>query len=546
LNLSVVPLIGNYSNMKQTINHNRITTLFGKSGVKTLLLIVQLLLLFLLLEHSTNRGYTLPLYLATFSCLLTAGFVWTYRKELPDEKMAGSLLESIPEGFLELDRQGNILQLNQRACSLLGNIPAAKTGKHVGLLFPEDAYPQFYKAMQLVVSEGNVQELEVYMAILGAWFSVEMSPGARGITVFFRDITDSKKQASLLQLFESVITRSADSILITSAAPTRHPGPEIVYVNDAFTQMTGYQPEDVIGLTPRILQGPGTSRKELDRIQEALLQWKPVEVELLNYKKNKEEFWVSISIVPVSNEQGWFTHWVSIQRDITARKREEELLIGKNQELKDLSNYLQNIRENEREHIAREVHEELGQLTSALKMDIDWLSIRLKGGEEAIRNRLDTATSTLKIMLSYIQKIAARLRPSILDHFGLTVALEAHCRELQHQNGIECIFESQMDEQDLSEQTKTALYRIAQELLTNVLTHSGASWVRVVLSENEQNIELSVTDNGLGFETSEKRDTLGLVGLRERAHSLKGALIIESKPGLGTSVFATIPKKMHL
>lgn len=219
---------------------------------------------------------------------------------------------------------------------------------------------------------------------------------------------------------------------------------------------------------------------------------------------------------------------------------------GKNQELKNLSHYLQNIRENERELIAREVHEELGQLTTALKMDIDWLSIRLNGGEELIRKRLHNATGTLKIMLTYIHRLAARLRPSILDHFGLTVALEAHCRELQHQNGIECIFESGIDEQGLPEEAKTALFRIAQELLVNVLTHSGADRVRVVLSEKEENILLSVIDNGLGFETSEKRDTLGLVGLRERAHSLKGTLTIDSKPGQGTSVHAAIPKIKHL
>jgi PAS domain S-box-containing protein len=160
---------------------------------------------------------------------------------------------------------------------------------------------------------GKSTELERYMPLQECWLLMQLSPSARGINIFLSDITESKKQSVLLQLFESVITRSADSTLITSTEPIHLPGPQIIYVNEAFTRMTGYQPEEVIGSTPRVLQGPGTNRKYLDRIKVALLQWKPVEVELLNYRKNKEEFWLSISIVPVSNEKGWFTHWISIQ-----------------------------------------------------------------------------------------------------------------------------------------------------------------------------------------------------------------------------------------
>jgi signal transduction histidine kinase len=125
------------------------------------------------------------------------------------------------------------------------------------------------------------------------------------------------------------------------------------------------------------------------------------------------------------------------------------------------------------------------------------------------------------------------------------VALEAHCSEFQRQNGIECIFTSEIDEENLSVQAKTGLFRIAQELLVNVLNHSGASLVKVLLAENGDNIHLRVTDNGRGFVTSEKHDTLGLMGLRERAISLKGILNIDSKPGHGTSVLATIPKKSN-
>lgn len=519
----------------------RIKTISGKKIFWAFLLTAQLLVLLLFLWLNATGMYTLPIYIIVCCALLTVLLQWLYLYP-PAESMDNSLLETIPDGFIQLDRRGKIIHLNRRAYQLLGTGGVVQVNQPIGTLFPKEDFPLFDEALQLVLAGKKVEELTMYLLSQQCWFAVQLTPSARGVNVYFRDITAVKNQASLLQLFESVITKSADSILITSAEPIHQPGPEIVYVNDAFTRMTGYLPEEVIGLTPRILQGPETSRKELDRLKEALTQWKPVEVELVNYKKNKEEFWVSISVVPVCDEKGWFTHWISIQRDITDRKREEALLKGKNQDLKNLSDYLQNMREKERKHIAREIHEELGQLTTVLKMDIDWLSIRLAGGEDAVLKRLGNATSTLAIMLAYIHRIAAKLRPSILDHFGLTVALEAHCSEFQRQNGIECIFTSEINEENLSVQAKTGLFRIAQELLVNVLNHSGASLVKVLLAENGDNIHLRVTDNGRGFETSEKRDTLGLMGLRERAISLKGILNIDSKPGHGTSVLTTIPK----
>ena len=127
-----------------------------------------------------------------------------------------------------------------------------------------------------------------------------------------------------LRLLESVVVNANDAVLITSAEPIDLPGPCIVYCNAAFTRTTGYSAEEMFGQTPRLLQGAGTSRPALDRLRRALRQWKPIEVELLNRRKDGTEFWVELSIVPVANEKGWFTHWVSVQRDISDRKAAEE------------------------------------------------------------------------------------------------------------------------------------------------------------------------------------------------------------------------------
>lgn len=130
-------------------------------------------------------------------------------------------------------------------------------------------------------------------------------------------------QLAKFGLLESVAVFARDAILITEAEPIDPPGPRIIYCNAAFTEATGYSEADVLGQSPRMLQGAETSRASLDLLRQALESWSPVEVELLNYRKDGTTFWVEISIFPVSNKRGWFTHWVSVQRDISERKNAE-------------------------------------------------------------------------------------------------------------------------------------------------------------------------------------------------------------------------------
>lgn len=128
-----------------------------------------------------------------------------------------------------------------------------------------------------------------------------------------------------LRFFESIVTNTNDAVLVTAASPTDAPGPTIRYVNPAFSRMTGYSLDDVLGKTPRILQGPKTSVESQARLHAALSAWKPIEIELLNYRKNGTPFHVELSIVPVADATGWYTHWVSVQRDVTKRTDAELL-----------------------------------------------------------------------------------------------------------------------------------------------------------------------------------------------------------------------------
>jgi diguanylate cyclase (GGDEF)-like protein/PAS domain S-box-containing protein len=137
--------------------------------------------------------------------------------------------------------------------------------------------------------------------------------------------TDNLANIARLRLLESVAVHATDSILITEAEPVDMPGPRILYCNEAFTRTTGYTLEEVLGRTPRILQGPNTDDAARATLRAAFARWQPVTVELTNYRKDGTEFWVELSIVPVANDKGWYTHWISVQRDITERKNAAEL-----------------------------------------------------------------------------------------------------------------------------------------------------------------------------------------------------------------------------
>ncbi len=141
-----------------------------------------------------------------------------------------------------------------------------------------------------------------------------------------RDISERHATEERLRLLESVAVNANDAILITEAEPVDEPGPRILYANEAYSRMSGYSMDEILGQTPRILQGEGTSDEARARIRRALKRWKPIVIDIVNYKKDGTPFWVELSISPVANEKGWFTHWVSIQRDITERRQTHELL----------------------------------------------------------------------------------------------------------------------------------------------------------------------------------------------------------------------------
>ncbi|HMP40227.1 MAG TPA: PAS domain S-box protein [Roseiflexaceae bacterium] len=237
-----------------------------------------------------------------------------------------TILESITDAFFTLDRDWRFTYLNSQAERLLQHSRDALIGTNVWEAFADAVPTQFYTSYYAAVQEQHAVHFEEYYEPLQMWFDVSAYPSEEGLAVYFRDITQRRATETQLRLLETAIARLNDIVMITEAEPLDEPGPRIVFVNNAFERQTGYAPADVIGKSPRFLQGPNTNRAELDRIKAALSTWQPVRAELLNYTKDGREIWLEVDIVPIADATGWFTHWVAVERDITERMVLEEQL----------------------------------------------------------------------------------------------------------------------------------------------------------------------------------------------------------------------------
>lgn len=233
-----------------------------------------------------------------------------------------------------------------------------------------------------------------------------------------------------------------------------------------------------------------------------------------------------------------------------ARQELEQKIIESgqmNEQLRDLSAHLQNIREEERMHIAREMHDELGQLLTGFKMDVSWLNKRLADSNDpALKEKLAEMLTIVDESVAFVRKLAAELRPGILDDLGLIPALEWHSKEFTKRYNIEVVFQSLVKELHTSELVATGLFRMYQESLTNVARHSGASNVTATLQLSHGHIHLSISDNGKGFDMTAygQKKTLGLLGMKERAVMIGGKLDIQSEPGKGTTITITVPSRL--
>jgi signal transduction histidine kinase len=234
---------------------------------------------------------------------------------------------------------------------------------------------------------------------------------------------------------------------------------------------------------------------------------------------------------------------IRLETEIAERRRVEDELRQSREELRRLASHLESVREQERTEIAREIHDELGQALTALKMDVHWVGQRVTDAPPAVSARLTSMSKAVDATVHALRRISSRLRPKLLDDLGLSAAIEWQAREFERHSGIACTIHSEPDDIVVDRPRSTALFRIFQETLTNVARHAGASTVDVVLRDLGSTVQMTVADNGKGIGPAEVNDgrSLGIVGMRERVRSLGGSIEVLGRPGQGTTVRVSIP-----
>ncbi len=212
-----------------------------------------------------------------------------------------------------------------------------------------------------------------------------------------------------------------------------------------------------------------------------------------------------------------------------------------NAQLHKLTAHLHDAREEEQRVLSREVNDEIGQLASAAKMDIDWLALHNKDADPMVSKRIGNASRILQTLINDVRTFASSLRPVMIDELGLNASIRWLCDQFIKNNGTVCTYKEAIDDTQFSLPLRTALFRICQESLENVFAHANATRVEVGLQEIPGGIVLVITDNGIGFNTDEVTEKIGIIEIRERVRSVNGTIEIETGPGKGTVIRVTVP-----
>jgi PAS domain S-box-containing protein len=317
----------------------------------------------------------------------------------------------------------------------------------------------------------------------------------------------------------------------------------VIDCNDTEAKMLGYRKEEIIG-RPIADFLTEESRKTYER-EFATLRGHPalygLERELV--RKDGTTFTASLNVFIELDEKGELIRTKTIGRDITERKRAEEELRRSREELRNLSAHIESAREEERGHIAREIHDELGQILSKLKLDLSWLRKRLPDEQGQLVEKTEKMSALVDTTIQAVQRISSELRPGVLDYLGLAAAVEWQANEFRERTGISCSVVISPDVAVGNQGVATAVFRIFQETLTNVIRHANAARVEVALRKEDNTLMLEVRDNGKGIPEEKVSDhaSFGLMGMRERARFLGGKVSITGVPGKGTTVTVIIP-----
>ena len=496
-----------------------------------------------------------------------------------------SVIAALEEGVILQDATGAILTMNASAERILGlslsrvrgltsESPLWRTIHPDGSDFPGHEHPA------MVTLRTGMSCSHVIMGVNKyddpdklSWISINSQPLVRAeeqtpyaVVTSFVDITERQRDEERLRLLESVAVHANDAILITEAEPINLPGPRIVYANEAFLRTTGYSSEEIMGQTPRILQGPETEREPRDKIRTALEKWKPVQVELLNYRKDGTSFWVELSIVPIANEKGWYTHWVSIQRDITPRRHFEASLRQAKEEAETAQQEAERANRAKSEFLSRMSHELRTPLNAIIGfgqlLEMDELSDEqneqvqhiLTGGQHLL-NLINEVLDMARIEADHLQLSLEPVAINAALHQAVDLVrplaaprnVSLRCADAKQWN-----WHVQADQQRLKQ--------VLLNLLANAIKYNHVSGeVVITCAQREDQLHIAISDTGVGIssenmqrlfvpfdrldaDTSQVQGTgLGLALSKRLVEAMGGSIAVESILGQGSTFSIALP-----
>jgi PAS domain S-box-containing protein len=401
--------------------------------------------------------------------------------------------------------------------------------------------------ISILRKDGEVHDLRVFRKEI-LW------DRERQYQVIYRDITGLRQAEESLResekryrgLFENAVIGVSHAL----------PDGRLVAVNTAYAQMYGYaNAEEMMAEVPHVghLYANPEDRDEVLRVLREEGVMKPREMDVV--RRDGTRFIVLVGAREIRDSNGNLLYYQAEHTDITERKRAEEELRASRLQLRALASRLQQIREEERIVIAREIHDEMGGGLTGLRLDLSWLLRKIDDidpieARVALMDKIHTSNALIDQMIRVVRRISTNLRPSVLDDLGLIAALEWQLSEFTSRTEIQHEFAPIFEYVDMEEATAVAVFRIFQEALTNVVRHSRATKVVVVLREGERSLfgdesfVLEIRDNGRGITEEEilNPESLGLLGMKERVLTFGGGLSIHGEPGGGTALVLKIPR----
>jgi PAS domain S-box-containing protein len=498
--------------------------------------------------------------------LITANLLLTQeieeRKRAEEElKRTKEYLENVINNSVDaigiVDQRGRFLLWNRRAEAIYGYHFNELAGKTAFELYADPE--ELNKMLAKLRKEGVVREYEIGMrkkdgAIVPMDISISLLKDDKGRTIgsvcVARDLSGRKKAEMELKRAQEELSRYSKDLERQVKQRTREITgilrytPAVVYikdrngcyrlVNSRFEELFRIKNEEIQGKTDYDIFPKEVADQFRASDLQVLVEGRPRQVEESIPQEDGIHTYLLVKF-PVYDDQGAASGLCGIATDITELKKAQD-------QLRRLSGSIMARQEKERTAIARELHDELGQVLTALRMDAVWLAEHLKGKDSKAGERALKMRELIDTTIDEVRGLATRLRPGVLDHLGLIDALEWYAAEFRKRTGISCIFKP-CNVTRVDNFVATAAYRIAQEALTNVARHSFATQAHITLKEAKGLLTLEVVDNGHGFNTRKIEDSecLGLAGMRERAALIGGTLEIHSKPSKGTRVCFKLP-----